>query len=303
MTKLTKSLEELDAAADELLAKSQTVKKSEDTEDQEVAPEEVSDDTTSTPESENEEDEEKVEKCDTPDGDNLKKSEDEGDSKAEDEETEEEVVKSETAEEDTPEELDEEEEEKSPEDMEKSIKDDFEAEEVISKGIQESEFFSAVVDAFAKSLGDMQFDMQSQGKNQGAAMEVIAKSMQAALTSNRELKAENEKLTRRINKLEKSISQGFERVMDSLDEISSQPAGMRKSVSSFKVQERDFDSSLNGHATIGGFDSLSKSQVLEVLNNELYAGNPNVTASDIIGYESGAPLRNDLQSLVERKCK
>lgn len=309
--KLTKSLAELDAAADELLAKSKAAEDNQADDSKDVAPEEVSD--SATPESEGaenadadkeekkeetpEEGEEPVEKsedvddlekCDNPNGD-IKKSEDTAGEESETSEPKEGTGEGE--------------EEKSAEDIEKSIKDDFEAEEPIKKSMESSEFLASVVDIIAKSMGDVQYDVQSQGREQSAATEILAKSIGAVMQVNQSLKADNERLTRRINKLEKSITQGFEKVMDSLDEISAQPAHMRKSMASVSVHDRNFDRSLNGQQTVGGFESLSKSQVLTVLNNELYAGNQNVTPQDIISYESGAPLRHDLQSLVESKCK
>ena len=304
--KLSKSLAELDAAADELLAKSKAAEDGQDDDNKdEVAPEEISDDSVVSSESENTdeeeestgdeedtveksedvenmEDEDELEKCDNPDGD-IKKSEDAG-------EDEDELESSD-------------EEDESAEEIEKSIKEDFEAEESIRKGMENSEFFASVVDIFAKSMSDVQYDVQTQGRAQAAAAEVLAKSLNAVMQTNRALQADNDRLTRRINKLEKSISQGFEKVMDSLDEISSQPAHMRKSMASVSVHDRDFDRSINGQPTVAGFESLSKAQVLTVLNNELYSGNQNVTPQDIISYESGAPLRHDLQSLVESKCK
>lgn len=304
--KLTKSLAELDAAADELLAKSKAAEDNSSNED--VKPEEVSDSAT-TPESEDaeadadnkeEKSDEDIEKC----NDTVKKSEevetteDEEIEKSEDassdDEDEEVIEKSEDTTED---------EEKSAEEIEKSVRDDFEADYTIKKGMDDSEFFSSVVDIFAKSLSDMQYDVQSQNRAQSAASEILAKSLQAVMSSNQTLQAENERLTRRINKLEKSITTGFDKIMDSLDEIASQPAHMRKSMASVTVQDRDFERSIHGQQVTGGFESLSKSQVLTVLNNELYAGNQNITPSDIISYESGAPLRQDLQTLVVSKLK
>lgn len=302
--KLTKSLAELDAAADELLAKSKAAEDKQAEAEEEVKPEEVSDDS-ATPESEDaenadteekeEKSDEELEKCND---DTIKKSE----NAESDGDNEEEIQKSEDAEE-SDEEGAEENEEKSAEEVEKSIRDDFEADEEIKKGMDNSEFLSSVVDIFAKSLGDMQYDVQSQGRMQNAASEVLAKSLQAVMATNQSLRSENERLTRRINKLEKSMSIGFEKVLDAIDTMSTQPAHMRKSMANINVQDRDFDRSLNGQQTVGGFESLSKSQVLTVLNNELYAGNQNVTPSDIISYESGAPLRQDLQTLVAQKCK
>lgn len=299
--KLTKSLAELEAAADELLKKSKNAKDddektSEDT--GEVTPEEVSDSGSSTDEDKNIEDENQdedavdekevalAEDVEDPEDEDVKKSESD---KAEDEEDTE-------ADEDEDEEL-------TPDEVEKDVKEDFEADELVKKSMDNSEFLSSVVDIIAKSMSDVQYNVHVGNKSQSAASEILAKSIQAVMTSNKTLKEENERLTRRINKLEKSISAGFEKVMDSLDELASQPAHVRKSMASVSVVDRDFDRSLNGSAVIGGFESLNKSQVLAVLNNELYAGNQNVSPSDIISYESGAPLRQDLQALVVSKCK
>ena len=290
--KLSKSLSELDAVADELLAKS---KSKED--DDELTPNDVSED--STPDKEDADNADSSEEKDnetdeTDEGSEdkkpMKKSEDPEPADDEDDETDE---------------TDESDEDNEPDsdEIEKSIKEDFTSDETINKSIQDSEFYSAIVDILAKSLGSVQFDVLSNSKSQSVASDILAKSIQAVIQANKSLQSENEKLTRRINKLEKSISQGFERVMDSLDEISSQPAHMRKSLASISVHNRDFDTSLNGQKTVGKFDSLSKSQVLDILNAELFSGNQNVTPQDIIGYESGAPLKQNLKTLVESKCK
>lgn len=288
--KLSKSLAELDSAADELLKKSKTAEDGEKPEE-EVTPEEISDESTITPEEEEnageggesaaeegeEEKEEKVKKSDDPE-----QIEDEEEPEKEEEEPE---------------------EEPSAEEMEKSLKDDFQANEVVAQGMDSSEFFSAVVEVLTKSLSDVQYDTMMAAKDASAANDVFAKSMGAMMAANAALKADNERLTRRINKLEKSISKGFEQVMDSLDTISSQPAHLRKSMRTVSVHDKDFGASLDGVQSSGSFESLTKSQVMTVLNNELYGGNPNVTPQDIISYESGAPLRPDLQALVANKAK
>lgn len=315
---------DLDKLADEMLAKSEAVEKPKASDD-DVKPEEISDDSSIASESgaeEGAETKEEMEKgCNCPD-DKVKKSEEpeeieksegaepDGDNKEGEEE------KIEKSEEPAPENNPESEEgaetaegngedvpeEKTSEEIEKSLKDDFEAEEPIKKGMENSEFMAAVVDVLTKSMSEVQYDTQTAGRAQAQATEVLSKSLQAVIGMNQQLSAENEKLTRRINKLEKSIEMGFEKVMDSLDEISLQPAHMRKSMASVSVHDRDFGSSINGTPTPTGFESLSKSQVMTILNNELYAGNQNVTPQDIISYESGAPLRQDLQSLVASKA-
>lgn len=332
--KLSKSLTELDAMADQLL-------KSED-----LAPEDVSENAKQykdamdqlKPKGKFEDDEgedkksttdaEDVKKscdgddCDVKKSDNadvdpdekseeLNKSDDDADEKPEGDDSEE-IEKSEKVNEDDDSDEDEksegdsdedEEPEDDAEDVEKSIRHAFESDPVISAKMQDSEFYSAVVDVLSKSLSDVQYDLMSNGKSHRAGTDVIAKSMLATMAMNKSLKADNERLSRRLNKLEKSISQGFDRINDSLNDIASQPIGMRKSLASVSVHERDFDRSLNGQKTVGGFETMNKSQVLQVLNTELYNGNPTVTPRDIISYESGAPLRSDLKSLVESKWK
>jgi hypothetical protein len=67
---------------------------------------------------------------------------------------------------------------------------------------------------------------------------------------------------------------------------------------SVNVQDRNFQKSL-GNPPAG--EQLSKSEVLATLSSELYSGNPLVTPNDIIGYESGAPLRPEVQRLVMSK--
>lgn len=301
MAKLTKSLAELDAAADELLAKSKAPEKLEsDEKEDELKPEDISENaaTSDTEDAETSEENAEEEASNEEDEDSVKKSCNPA--------TKDTVTKSEVSEsdEETPEEdEDEDEEEETPEEMEKSFKDDFQSDESIRLGVDQSEFLSAVVDIFSKSLGDIQYDVQSQRKSQDNASQILAKSLQTLIQSNKSMHDDNERLTRRLNKLEKSFSQGFDRIMDCLDELTTQPAHMRKSMANISVHDRDFGSSLNGQKVTGGFESMSKSEVLTVLNNELYAGNQNVTPQDIISYESGAPLRRDLQLLVASKNK
>lgn len=308
MSNLAKSLADLDAAADELLNKS--VKS--DNQD-ELSPEDIADSSAEPVEPDEEkgaefkEDKKKGKKK----PDNLpeeepKESEDEELDKSEDEEDDEEAVEV-KPEEDNLEDADEEEDEEY--EIEKSIRKDFETNPAIAKGMEASEFLGAIVEVLSKGLTDVQKNIDLNGHTQEGANEVLAKSLQASLKANTSLIEENEKLradnariSRRITKLEKSMGEGFEKLVDMLDEISSQPT-MRKSMVS--VHDRNFGASIEGHpvAQKTGFESLSKSQVMNVLTNELFAGNPNVTNSDIIGYESGAPLRSDLQQLVVNKIQ
>lgn len=303
--KLSKSLADLDAAADELLKKSADTEADEEKDkDNEPAPEDIADAAPAKDEEKDKDSEDTdLEKCGA-NCNKLTKSEESEEAKdepveekTEDKEDEENSEGNDNAEEG------EDEEDTTKEDVEKSVKDDFTANENISKALQSSEFQAAMVDVLVKSLSEIEYSMHSSSKDQEKAASVMAKSMQAVLLSNKSLSAENEALKRRVNKLEKSISMGFDKVLDAIDTISTEPAHQRKSMANINVHDKDFNKSLNGSGAIGGFESLSKSQVLTVLNNELYSGNQLVTAQDIISYESGAPLRVELQPLVMSKCK
>ena len=335
MEDLSKSLSELDAMADELLSKS--VSKGED---EDVKPEEISDEfekdekpakkkADKKPKDEDveddkdldddEEDDEEFDDEDEDDGDD-EEDDDTDDEEDEDDDDDEDVKKSEPsvpsdAEEDEirskanaelnksdDDEDDFEDDDDEEETVEKSMRDRFEQDPLIRSQMQNSEFMSAVVDVMAKSLADVQYDLTVKSRDDNNATAVLAKSLKAVVAHNQALQLENDKLSRRLNRLEKSISHGFDRIIDSLEDMSTQPASMLKSVASINVHDRDLDRSLNGVRTVGGFESLSKSQVLNVLNTELYAGNALVSASDIISYESGAPLRDELKSLVASKC-
>ena len=267
---LNKSLAALDAAADELLKKSNT----DDADKDDVKPDEVS------------QDDDDMKKCDKPDGDNIKKSDDDNDDSADDD--------NDDSDEDT---------NKSLEDIQQDIMEDFHQDADIANGTATSEFQAAMVAATAKSLGELQYDIRQNNKNDNQIAGILVKSFQAVIAANNQLRVDNDRLTRRLNKLEKSLDTGFENIMEAIDNLSTQPAHMRKSVSSINVYDKDFNKSVNGNGGVSGFESLTKSQVLTTLTNELYANNPEVRTQDIISYESGAPLREELKALVVSKCK
>lgn len=338
MEDLSKSLSELDAMADELLSKSVSKGEDEDVKPEEISDEfekdekpakkkadkkpkdeDVEDDKDLDDDEEDDEEFDDEDDEDEDDGDD-EEDDDTDDEEDEDDDDDEDVKKSEPsvpsdAEEDEirskanaelnksdDDEDDFEDDDDDEETVEKSMRDRFEQDPLIRSQMQNSEFMSAVVDVMAKSLADVQYDLTVKSRDDNNATAVLAKSLKAVVAHNQALQLENDKLSRRLNRLEKSISHGFDRIIDSLEDMSTQPATMRKSVASINVHDRDFDRSLNGVRTVGGFESLSKSQVLNVLNTELYAGNALVSASDIISYESGAPLRDELKNLVASKC-
>lgn len=182
------------------------------------------------------------------------------------------------------------------EQLAKSIQDDFQQMENIRKGMDASEFLTSVVEILSKSLGDVLFEVQSNGQDSQETATVLGKSLQAALMQNTQMATELAALRAENAELKKSISEGFDGLSVALNQFMTQPAAMRKSVENIYVMDRNFSKSLDTGAD--GFESLSKSQVMAVLNQELYKGNPSVQPTDIISYESGAPLRPELRQLV-----
>ena len=315
MSKVAKSLSDLDALADEVLSKS--VK--EDKED--LKPEEISenvpddtskdtpendapaadapkddvaeDDTDDKKETEEGAEEEDLEKCDK--SDDVKKSD-------ESEPVSEEDDKKESEEEDEAELEEDEVDIDSKEELEKSIQSDFTSDDSIKYGMDASEFLSSVVEILSKSLADAAGEIQISRANDNQNTSVLAKSLQATLNLNKSIVAEMEELKKENELLKKSITDGFDEIKSSLEEVLSQPVGMRKSVKNIQVMDRNFQKSLNGD-TPTGIENLSKSQVMDILVSEMHAGNQAVTAGDIVSYESGAPLHAGLIALVNSKCK
>ena len=317
MSKVAKSLSDLDALADEVLSKS--VK--DDKED--LKPEEISENVPDDASKDNPENnapaadepkaddvkkddtddkkdaedgaEEDLEKCGN--SDDVKKSE-ESDPVPEDDEKDE--SKEDVKPEDDSDEEDEDVDNK--EDLEKSIKSDFASDEEVKKGMDASEFLSSVVEILSKSLADAAGEIQISRADSKQSASILAKSLQATLSLNKSMAAEMTELKKENTELKKSIVDGLGEIKATLDEVLSQPVGMRKSVKNIQVMDRNFQKSLNGDAATG-IENLSKSQIMDILVSEMHAGNQAVTAGDIVAYESGAPLHAGLVALVNSKCK
>lgn len=317
MSKVAKSLSDLDALADEVLSKS--VK--DDKED--LKPEEISENVPDDASKDNPENnapaadepkaddvkkddtddkkdaedgaEEDLEKCGN--ADDVKKSE-ESDPVPEDDEKDE--SKEDVKPEDDSDEEDEDVDNK--EDLEKSIKSDFASNEEVKNGMDASEFLSSVVEILSKSLADAAGEIQISRADSKQSASILAKSLQATLSLNKSMAAEMTELKKENAELKKSIVDGLGEIKATLDEVLSQPVGMRKSVKNIQVMDRNFQKSLNGDAATG-IENLSKSQIMDILVSEMHAGNQAVTAGDIVAYESGAPLHAGLVALVNSKCK
>ena len=318
MSKVAKSLSDLDALADEVLSKS--VK--DDKED--LKPEEISENVPDDASKDNPENnapaagepkagdvkkddiddkkdaedgaEEDLEKCGNLDS-GVKKSDDSKQIPEEEEEPAEDTeLKDEDEDEDEDEDLD------NKDDLEKSIKSDFDSDDEIRKGMDASEFLSSVVEILSKSLADTTGEIQINRADNRKQTSILAKSLQAALGLSKSMAEEITEIKKENIELKKSLTDGLTDLKALLEDVLSQPVGMRKSVKNIHVMDRNFQKSLNG-GDLSGIESLSKSQIMDILVSELHAGNQLVTANDVVAFESGAPLRTDLITLVNNKCK
>lgn len=293
--KLGNQTVDLDKLADEVLSKSvDTTKEDTAAADKTVNPEDVS---ANTPENDGEkpeevtpeEKEEKEAAAEEP----VKKSEE-----VETEPTEDGKEPIEKSEEVEPTEESGEDEEG--EEIEKSLKNEFNNDENIRKSIEASDFLESVVECIVKSLANTQRAVQDSTQHSEDAYEVFAKSLSANL---KQTEAAQKEIQGYVEDMKKSIKEEIDTVkseiMGALDDVLHQPASMRKSMKSVSVHDKNFQKSLGAPAE---GENLSKSQVLGILNSEFYSGNPLVTPQDIINYESGAPLKAELANLVRSKC-
>lgn len=310
MSEIAKSLTELDSIADELLSKS--VKKSED----EPAPEDISSDEDNEANGDKAKGKPDDESDDKPDNEPNKKKPDQSASGDGDEDDVQksalatdgmtnntangdlQMNKSKDCEDD---------EDCDDEDDEDEVKKSFLNNKELAKGMQNSEFYGALVsvmsDALSKSFNKLT-DMQDTSNK---SSDILAKSLMATIEMNKslghqvvKLKRDNKVMSRNITKSLEDIKESIAELgemKDMLESMASQPQ-VRKSVGNISVMERNFQKSINGQ---GADMNLSKSEVLGILNDELFKGNPMVTAQDIIGYESGAPLRQELMGLIANK--
>lgn len=281
--KLGSQMLDLDKLASTVLAKSMSADKDKEDTSTEVNPEDVS---ANIPDEDNKKPEETTTEEKEEREDTIKKSVDTEDSTETEDETDEETKENS------------EDEQTTEEEMEKSFKSN----EVIQESIEASEFLETLVETIVKSLAGMQTDLQKSQSNSNDALEILAKSLGANL---RQGEVIQNQLDAGIQNLQKSISEQIttmkSEILSELTEFSHQPASLRKSVGNVAVHDRDFQKSLG---TTSSVENLSKSEVLSILNTELYSGNALVTPSDIISYESGAPLRPEIEKLVEKVgCK
>ena len=302
---MNENLMKLDELADELLEKS-LKKAEEDVEPKESngkdlkAEDVIEDETSNSKEDEKELEEDK--KSEPKDEEKSEPKEDEKDlekdEKPDSKDEEKELDEDETSNSKDEEKELEEEEKSEPKDEEKELEKSTETEaieeSVVEKSVNNSRAFADAIEVLHKSITDI-------GSANNTTDGILAKSLISLINANNSLKEENHTLNERLDSIEKSMGEKFDTLLDAVESMANQPANMRKSMKNVHVHDRDFAKSLNGN--VNKFDSLSKSEVLGILNDELYNNNPSVTVSDVIGFESGAPLRPELKALVENKVK
>lgn len=284
---------DLDKLADEVLAKSVKTTDKEDApaDNEKVNPEEIS---ANIPDNSNE----KPDETTAEEKENREEPVEKSVGAAENSEGEEPMEKSETGNE-SPETAEKPAEGSENSEGEEPIEKSFKSNDDIKKSIEASEFLEAVVECIVKSLTETQTTIQKSQSASEDAYEVFAKSLAANL---RQGEAVQEQISTAMDDIKKSLSEEISsmksEILGQLEEFSHQPAHMRKSMQNVNVHDKNFQKSL-GQPAAG--QQLSKSEVLATLTSEMYSGNPLVTANDIISYESGAPLRPEVERLVISK--
>lgn len=190
------------------------------------------------------------------------------------------------------------------EDLQKSHQQNFNNEGSIAKSVEASEFLAAITEVLSKALGQNSFDLIQLKDTQNTSNDVLAKSLQASLQANSNLQSEIAAVRAENADLKKSIgamTETLEGIAGKLDDIGHQPTAMRKSVNNIQVMDKNFTKSLDSGAS--SLDNLSKSEVMGMLSAEMYSGNPVITPTDIISYESGAPLRAEVAAVLATKLR
>lgn len=203
---------------------------------------------------------------------------------------EESVAEDEDQDEDTDEDDDDEEED----DVKKSL-----MHEVIDEN-HVSEEMTAIVEIFAKSLADVMENVTDSRTVTENTSAILAKSLLAQNVILKDQKEDLEKTNQQLNDLNKALTEKLEAIDAKIDAMRTEPAHMRKSVSTYSVTDRNFKGSLQGSDSDAG-QKLSKSEMISILNNELYSGSPIVRPEDIVMLESGAPMRSEIAALLNSK--
>lgn len=153
---------------------------------------------------------------------------------------------------------------------------DFVAEsEELSKGVEVSDFLAEFTRVYGAITDTLRDDVNKSLQTSEHVSNILAKSFNAIMKSQ--------------NELAKSIQELSER----LDSVERQPVGRKAQVS---IMEKSFNHSAGLEE---GKRELSKSEKLDKLSNMAINGQNGVTISDVIQFESTGTLRPELQHIFK----
>ena len=164
--------------------------------------------------------------------------------------------------------------------------DDKKDEEDTEKSLSAGKYINRKFKEVTTSVNLLKSVLEKSTSAQDDAMDVFAKAFSAIAQTQSSL----------ANML-KSIGGQVTELNNRLGVIESQPQG-RKSVGNLNVHDKNFQKSAGAQG-----ETLSKSEIGAILTDELFKGNPNITKQDIIRFESGAPLRPEVRTLIDNRAK
>lgn len=200
---------------------------------------------------------------------------------------------------------------KSVEDTEADIRRSFESDPAIMSALQNSEFQAAVTDAMVKSIAGVTAKVDALFESVAGlakSQAVLAKSIVAAHTADeaitKSVTSEQKSLTDKLTDMQKSLDARFDSINKSLEALGAQPV-MRKSVASVTVKNRDFNASIDGASATAAtasaannFDSLNKALVLSVMEEAVLKGETAVTPLDVCAIGSGGTVSASAKEYV-----
>jgi chromosome segregation ATPase len=231
---------------------------------------------------------EKVEdKQDAPDEENVEKS-----VESDEEENVEKSVKSDEVSDEDDDGNDESEDDDKDDDKEekteKSMKEELSENDTIAKSVDASEFLSEFSRVHANRMDKMSYELNKSLETSNRVSSVLSKSFEAIVKSQEGLQDLVKSQASQINEAKELIKSLNER----LDEVESQPVG-RKAV--VDVMEKSFNHS-------AGIEepkkTLNKGETLAKMSNMLQTGNPGISVNDIVKYESTGQMSDSVKDLL-----
>ena len=169
-------------------------------------------------------------------------------------------------------------------DINKSLEEPAKDSETLEKSSGGIEFLDEKFEDINTAVNSLANVLQKSMIEQDDTMTVFAKSFTAIAQTNA-LMAD----------MMKSVNSQVTEFNQRMTILEGQPQ-MRKSFGDINMFDKNFQKSSGLPQT-----QLSKSQISDILSDELFKGNPNVTKQDILSIESGAPLRSEVQLLLQNR--